>query len=158
VEKLALAVGLHVQGNNACRAAAPGRTISDFQPSANAGELDVQEIRVHETRDTFGVRRVHNTGSKIVWGSIAPSPQGLFDDLGDDTTADCLAAFPNSEVAPNVEGHRLVQADGNSGVVAGHDHLDTLRQTNFAGDVCGLEEELRLVAAEERRVPSPFVL
>src|SRR5262249_5987380 len=85
-------------------------------------------------------------------------PTRLLDDLGDDTRADRPAAFPNSEVAPNVEGHRLFQPDGNSGVVAGHDHLDTLRQTNFAGDVCGLEKELRLVAAEERRVPSTVVL
>src|SRR5262249_20574226 len=32
------------------------------------------------------------------------------------------------------------------------------RQENFAGNVRGLEEELRLVATEERRVPSAFVL
>ena len=31
-------------------------------------------------------------------------------------------------------------------------------RTHFAGDVRGPEEELRLVAAEERRVPSAFVL
>src|SRR5262249_28906818 len=41
---------------------------------------------------------------------------------------------------------------------ARHDHLQLVRQANFAGDVRGLEEELRLVAAEERRVPSTFVL
>ena len=53
LEELALSVGLHVQGNNACRAAAPGRTISDFQPSANAGELDVEKVRVHKREDTI---------------------------------------------------------------------------------------------------------
>ena len=44
------------------------------------------------------------------------------------------------------------------GVVARHHHLDPVRQTHFAGDVRGPEEELRLVTAEERRVPSAFVL
>ena len=45
--------------------------------------------------------------------------------------ADRLAAFPDGEVAADVEGHRLVQADDDGGVVAGHDHLDSVRQTAF---------------------------
>jgi hypothetical protein len=32
------------------------------------------------------------------WGQIAPPPQGLRNDLGDDTRADRLAAFPDGEV------------------------------------------------------------
>src|SRR4051812_7054459 len=92
------------------------------------------------------------------WGWIAPPPQGLLDDLGDDTGADRFAALPNGEMATDVESHRLVQADGNSGVVAWHDHLDAVRQTNFAGDVRSPEEELRLIATEERRVSSTLVL
>src|SRR5262249_12835248 len=85
-------------------------------------------------------------------------PTGLLNDRGDDTGANRLAAFADGEVAPDVEGHRLVQADGDGGVVARHHHRDPVRQKHFAGDVRGPEEELRLVAAEERRVPSAFVL
>src|SRR5271166_3175919 len=61
LEELALAVGLHVQGNDARGAVAAGRTISDLQPSAHASKLDVEEVRVHEeldTRATTGVRNV----------------------------------------------------------------------------------------------------
>ena len=85
-------------------------------------------------------------------------PTSLLDDLGDDTGADRLAAFSDGEVAADIESHRLVQADGDGSVVSRHDHLDPVRQTNFAGDVRGPEKELRLVPAEERRVPTAFVL
>ena len=61
-------------------------------------------------------------------------------------------------MAPDVEGHRLVQTDGDSGVVTWHRHLDPFRQLYFAGDVRGPEKEPRLVPAEERRVQTTFVL
>src|SRR5438445_2298933 len=105
-----------------------------------------------------GWRQVRNTECRKVWGRIAPPPQDLQDDLRDDAGADRLAAFADGEVAADVQSHGLVQADGNSRVIARHDHLDAVRQANFAGDVRGLEEELRLVTAEEWRVPSSFVL
>src|SRR5690349_9147599 len=89
---------------------------------------------------------------------MVPSPTGLANDLGDDTGADRPAAFPDGEMAPDVESHRLVQAHGNSGVVTGHHHLDAVRQENFAGAVCSPEEELWLITAEEWRMPSAFVL
>jgi hypothetical protein len=60
LEELALAVGLHVQRDNARRAVAASRTISDLQSSADAGELDIEEVGVHERGDTIraqGVRR-----------------------------------------------------------------------------------------------------
>src|SRR5262245_42765036 len=77
--------------------------------------------------------------------------------IGNDTGADRPAALSDGEVAPGLEGHRLVQANGDGGVVARNDHLDPARQSDFAGDVRGLEEELRLVAAEEGRVPPALV-
>ena len=52
------------------------------------------------------------------WGWIAPPPRGSLDDFGDDAGADRLAAFPDGEVAPDVEGHRLVQADGNTAALS----------------------------------------
>src|SRR5579859_7040743 len=93
-----------------------------------------------------------------MWGQIAPPPRGSIDNFGDDARANRLAAFPDGEVAPHVEGHWLVQVDHDGGVVTGHDHCDAVRQLHFAGDVRGPEEELRLVPAEERRVPTALVL
>src|SRR5438105_5226984 len=84
--------------------------------------------------------------------------ESLLNNLGDDTRADRLAAFPDGKVAVDVQSHRLVQAYGNSGIVARQNHFDSVRQTNLAGDVRGPEEELRLVAAEKRRVPAASVL
>ena len=92
------------------------------------------------------------------WGQIAPPPRCLLNDFGDNARANRPAAFPNGEVAPDVEGHRLVQANDHGGVVTWHDHCDPIRQLHFAGDVRGPEKELRLVPAEERRVPTAFVL
>jgi hypothetical protein len=60
LEELALAVSLQVEGDDPRRAAAPGRTISDLQASANAGKLDVKEVRVHEEKDTIRAQRVRN--------------------------------------------------------------------------------------------------
>src|SRR6185312_15271079 len=93
-----------------------------------------------------------------MWGRIEPPPRGSLDDFGDDTRAYRLPTFPDGEVASEIEGHRLLQVDENGGVVARHHHLDSLRQPHLAGDVRGPEEELRLVPAENRRVPTAFVL
>ena len=60
LEELALAVGLHVERDDASRAAATGRTISDLQPSADAGKLDVEEVRVHEGVDTIRAQGVRS--------------------------------------------------------------------------------------------------
>ena len=69
LEELALAVGLHVQGDDARRAVAAGRTVSDLQPCADAGKLDVEEVRVHEGEDTITARRVRiaDDRRKLTW-------------------------------------------------------------------------------------------
>jgi hypothetical protein len=56
LEELALAVGLHVQRNDARRAAATRRAVSDLQPCADPGKLDVEEVGVHERGDTTTMR------------------------------------------------------------------------------------------------------
>ena len=58
LDELALAVGLNVEGDDARRAAAPGGAISDLQPCADAGELGVEEVRVHRGEDTRPAGRV----------------------------------------------------------------------------------------------------
>lgn len=60
LEELALAVSLHVQSDDARGAVAPGRTISDLQPSAHASKLDVEQVRVHKPQDTIRAGRVHS--------------------------------------------------------------------------------------------------
>jgi hypothetical protein len=47
LEELAFTVSLHVKGDDAGRAAAPARAVSDLEPSADAGKLRVEEVRVH---------------------------------------------------------------------------------------------------------------
>ncbi len=58
LEELALAVGLHVERDDARRAVATGGAVSDLQPCADAGELDVEEVRVHKGEDTITAGRV----------------------------------------------------------------------------------------------------
>ena len=60
LEELALAVGLHLQGNDACHAVAAGRTISDLQPSAHTSKLDVEQVGVHKREDTKDEGRVRS--------------------------------------------------------------------------------------------------
>ncbi len=49
-------------------------------------------------------------------------------------------ALPDGEVDADFDGHRLIEVNGDGVIVAGHDHLDPLRQKHFAGDVRGPEE------------------
>lgn len=60
LEELALTVSLHVQGEDACRAIAASRTVSDFEACADASKLDVEKIRVHEKQDTAAEGRVRS--------------------------------------------------------------------------------------------------
>jgi len=59
LEELALAVGLHVQGDDARRAAAAGRVVGHLQASAEAGEL-ASEVRLHEGKDTTAPAQVRH--------------------------------------------------------------------------------------------------
>jgi hypothetical protein len=52
LEELALAVGLHVQGDDASGASAAGGAVGDLQACADAGKLAVEEACVHEGEDT----------------------------------------------------------------------------------------------------------
>src|SRR5262245_14877766 len=75
----------------------------------------------------------------------------LLQDLGDDAGADGAAALADGEAQALVHGdrHLVEQGDADLDVVAGHAHLDALRQRHRAGHVRGAEVELRLVTAEE---------
>src|SRR5262249_59464438 len=91
LEELALAVGLHVEGNGARRAGAASRSVGNLQPCADAGALGVEEVRVHAAVDTedegrvrsevAGKIRLHpsSAGKQGVqgcesWSSAAPPP------------------------------------------------------------------------------------
>jgi hypothetical protein len=75
LEELALMVGLNVQGNGAGHAGQPGRSVSDLQASADAGELVVKQVGIHNHPDTVVKGQVRKEPHKETWGRIAPSPR-----------------------------------------------------------------------------------
>src|SRR5687768_14841776 len=95
------------------------------------------------------------------WGPIARPPRTtrvLLVDLGDDAGADGPAALADREPEAVLDRDRGDQLDLHLDVVAGHDHLDALRQLDAAGHVGRPDVELRAVAVEERRVPAALLL
>jgi len=80
----------------------------------------------------------------------------LCGDLGEDSGADGSATFADGESEVLFESDRVDQLDLHLGVVAGHNHLDAVRQLDFAGDVGGSNVELRLVSGEERGSSAAF--
>ncbi|HWG42696.1 MAG TPA: hypothetical protein VN688_07910 [Gemmataceae bacterium] len=58
LEELALAVSLDIERDGAGRAGAMSRTVGNLEPSANASELDVEQVRVHRGEDTSVQLRV----------------------------------------------------------------------------------------------------
>src|ERR1700719_2601647 len=82
----------------------------------------------------------------------------LFDDLRDRACAHGVAAFANGEAQTLFESYRGDEGDFAADVVAGHDHLDALRQLHVAGDVRGADVKLRTVAGEKRGVAPAFFL
>src|SRR4029079_373403 len=77
-------------------------------------------------------------------------PSGL--DRRDRAGADGPAALADREPLAHLERDRGYQLDAHLDVVAGHDHLGPVGQTDGAGDVRRPEVELRPVAVVERRV------
>src|SRR5713226_6449220 len=69
-----------------------------------------------------------------------------------------MAAFADSEAQPLLQRHRGDQLDLHRYVVPRHHHLHPGRQLHVSGYVGGPEVELRPVAGEKRRVPSPLFL
>ena len=84
----------------------------------------------------------------------------LVEDLRHPAGADRLAALTDGETHALVHGDGLVLAqlhrDGDP--IARQAHLDIPGQTDRAGHVRGAEEELRPIAAEDRRVPTALFL
>src|SRR5215216_5398646 len=82
----------------------------------------------------------------------------LLQDLDNAPGADGPATLTDGELEALLHGDRLDQHDVHVGVVARHDHLDTLGEVDDAGHVRGTEVELRAVVVEERRVAAALVL
>ena len=60
LEKFAVAVGLNVEGDRAGRARTANRTVGNLEPGADASELQVEEVGVHEEKDTRKVEGVRH--------------------------------------------------------------------------------------------------
>src|SRR5205085_6347946 len=82
----------------------------------------------------------------------------LLGDAGDLAGAHGATTLADGELQALLHGDRLDQVDLHGGVVAGHDHLDTLGQVHDTGHVRRTEVELRPVVVVERRVPATLVL
>src|ERR1700676_4568047 len=82
----------------------------------------------------------------------------LFDDLRDRACAHGVAAFANREAQTLFESYWGDECDFAADVVAGHHHLDALRQLHVAGYVRGAEVKLWTVAGKKRGVTSAFFL
>ena len=85
---------------------------------------------------------------KISRGRKVPPPKltYLFDDLGDDASADCAAAFTDSEAETFFAGDRGDQFALEFSAIAGHDHFFTFAELNNASHVGGSEIELGSVS------------
>src|SRR5438874_6620945 len=84
--------------------------------------------------------------------------RSLFDDIGHRAGADRPAALADREARALLERDGRHQLAADRRVVAGHHHLDALRQVQRAGDVGGADVELRTIAVEERRVAAALLL
>src|SRR3989344_1137535 len=90
--------------------------------------------------------------------SLKRHPRYLRDNLGGDSRTDSLASFTDSEALLLFKCDRANQLYLKGNCVAWHNHLDTFCECYLARDVGRAHVELRLVAREERRVSSAFIL
>src|ERR1700730_10244855 len=117
---------------------------------------------------TGTLRGVHNFLGGLVENSVIVRLQAytdfvalshkLFDDLRDRACAHGVAAFANREAQTLFESYWGDECDFAADVVAGHHHLDALRQLHIGGAVRGAEIKLWTVAGEERGVAPAFFL
>src|SRR5690606_18272071 len=110
-------------------------------------------------------RRLRRPGAWTGGGPVhgrGPHPHGPVNpsllDGGDDPGAHRAAALADGEAEALLDGDGRDQLHVHPHVVAGHAHLDALRQLDLAGDVGGPEVELGPVAVEERRVTAALFL
>src|SRR5690606_4657037 len=82
----------------------------------------------------------------------------LFENLCNDASTYCAAAFTDGETQTIVHRNRVDQGDNHLDVVSGHDHFNALWQLTRASHVRGTEVELWTVGCEELRVTASFVL
>src|SRR3984893_857049 len=117
---------------------------------------------------TGTLRGVHNFLGGLVENSVIVRLQAytdfvalshkLFDDLRDRACAHGVAAFANREAQTLFESYWGDECDFAADVVAGHHHLDPLRQLHVPGYVRGAEIKLWTVAGEKRCVAPAFFL
>src|SRR5262245_1468947 len=98
---------------------------------------------------TSSIRWSYTRSLIRIFGPATPSSprlaRSLLLDLGDPAGADGAAALTDREAEAVLHRDRLVELHPHLDVVAGHHHLDALRQVRHAGHVRRPEVELRLV-------------
>src|SRR5690625_1734510 len=82
----------------------------------------------------------------------------LLNNLRHATGSDGAATFANREALPLFHRDRHDQVHLKTRIVSRHNHLDTFRQVNRAGDIGGAEVKLRTISIKEWCVATAFVL
>src|SRR5438045_7197143 len=81
---------------------------------------------------------------------------GLLDNFSDAPGSAGPPTFTNGETLPLLHRQRRDQLHVHTDVVAGHEHLDALRQGHISSHVTGAEIELRTVLVKKWRMASTF--
>ena len=76
--------------------------------------------------------------------------------FGDGAGTNGAAAFTDGELGSLFHGDRVDQLNVEGDVVARHNHIDSGRKGDRAGDVGGVEEELWTIAVKEVGMTSAF--
>src|SRR5205085_10322686 len=79
---------------------------------------------------------------RIFWRGPSGTETFLLQDLGDAPGSHRAPTLADGEAKALVHGDRLAELDGHGRVVAGHDHLGALGQSDRPRDVGGAEVEL----------------
>src|SRR5437870_4572683 len=88
----------------------------------------------------------------------APLPALSAENAGHDAAADGQTAFAHREAEVLVQSHRLLKRDLHRGGVPGHEHFDALGELERSRHARRPEVEIRLVALEDGRTPTSFLL
>src|SRR5262245_34701284 len=113
-------------------------------------------VRTISDADWSGVSWSYDFSLMRIFWSMLFGP--LRDDVADDARTHRAAAFADREPQPLLHRDRRDQLHFHVHVVPRHHHLPPRGQRRHSRHVRGPEVELRPVAIEERRVPSPLFL
>ena len=118
-----------------------GHVVFAFAAAANQSNFFSHNSTSLKKADRVGLLKISRGRN-----SSAPETYNLFDDLGDDASADSAAAFTDCEAETFFAGDRSDQFALEFSAIAGHDHFFAFAKFYNASNVSGSEVELGSVA------------